>query len=91
MLSFLECGIFKLGTGCEWRLFSQILKLPGPLRVTTLIFYSFFVSNFSVVFQLKEGFSMLRFLTLAEFGIFILGTRAASDKCLNYCFEKFIL
>ena len=47
--------------------------------MTTLMFYYAFVSNFSVVFQLKEGFSILRFLTLAEFGIFILGTRAASD------------
>ena len=68
MLSFSKCGIFKLGTGCECRLFSQILKLPGPLRVTTLMFYYFFVSNFSVVFQLKEVFSMLRFLTLADMG-----------------------
>ena len=67
MSSFSECGIFKLATGCEWRLFSQILKLSGPLRVTTM-FYYFFVSNFLVVFQLKEVFSMLRFLTLADMG-----------------------
>ena len=71
MLSFSKCGIFKLGTGCEWSLFSQILKLPGPLRVTTLMFYYFFLSVIILLFQLREGFSMLSF---SKCGIFKFGT-----------------
>ena len=61
MLSFSECGIFKLGTGCEWRLFSQILKLPGPLRVTTLMFYYFFaVSNFFSSVSVERRFQHVK-------------------------------
>ena len=72
MLSFSKCGIFKLDTGCEWRLFSQTLKLPGPLQVTTLIYSTtfFFLSHY-LLFQLREGFSMLSF---SKCGIFKLGT-----------------
>ena len=62
MLRFSKCGIFKLGTGCEYLFFSQILiKLPGLLRVTKLMFYYSFCQSL-LLFQLKVGFSMLSFL-----------------------------